>query len=579
MLAAPPADLTSKVLNAEEIPIFFGSDKYVGDAGIQNVKIAFIGRYFEGVTLPEDPKGDFIDGRRYLPRPPLLSTLFVYPGISPQAEKIALFPGQDRDRRLAQILWAATGYHEIGPQIKLYNGRDPENFESALADLDRFNPDIVLCTSDFPSYGNLDSSGPLNIQIENKVKHSKMIWIQKAGDNREMVFNGKVNSEDRTVPSVEAYWPQKPIPRKWLTFPQGKYLKFKVNADMTDVEITVNWNAYAKGTRARGTDKDLAVVLFKPNPNAKEKDIPGDPLVYQNIKQVFRSDLKNPETETTLAFESFKYHLEENEQPYFIGIPHLGGEFGKQDKVRVTITTSKSPFYHSEKKAIVPAIEFLDTTKDNFIMSPADTNRLWVITVGNQSPTSSYDDDLRKPDLKLDKWTAKISDGTPTLSGTDVSATYFAAQVALMKAKEPKLERRHILKLIDQTPKRERIPADPEELKKYYEAKGWVFKTADIRPQDPEFFKCLEEKEIAYYLDTGNTWTGVALKIPPYELKAFESVPQSVKTNRDKYGFTVKVEDTNVYDPSGRYVVRTEKKCVGKYWEKEKSQDVKSLEN
>jgi hypothetical protein len=94
---------------------------------------------------------------------------------------------------------------------------------------------------------------------------------------------------------------------------------------------------------------------------------------------------------------------------------------------------------------MVDAIEFLDATKGQEIMGPADNPN--VITVGDLSSFSAQGptmDGRVKPEVILENSIANFSNGQSS-SGTSNAAAYFTGIVAILKSHAPDLNREKII--------------------------------------------------------------------------------------------------------------------------------------
>ena len=105
----------------------------------------------------------------------------------------------------------------------------------------------------------------------------------------------------------------------------------------------------------------------------------------------------------------------------------------------------RPPIQDNEKQKLVDAIEFLDATKGEEIMVPADNPS--VITVGDISSFSAQGptmDGRVKPEIVLENSVASFSNGQSS-TGTSNAAAYFAGIVAVLKSHAPGLTRQQII--------------------------------------------------------------------------------------------------------------------------------------
>lgn len=422
-----PASLSSKLEGVEDLRKFFGiGSEYVKIDSLKDVKIAILDRGFEGMAEGEGPgAGD----RVYLPRK--TRTLTKYDGEEGQP----LLAEDSQGRRLAQLIWAMTGFHDEGPQFRLYNANGLVNFRNAVRDAMAWPADIILNTVNFESFGEFDGTGPVN-KLVDEAARAISLWIQSPGEYAKKAYEGPIKfNEERSKTE------------RWVYIDKSSYYaRFQVNADDTDVVVTASWNAFSRSRRFHGTNKDLDLFVWGPSfdplkPTAK-------PLAKSEGRQVEAEPSK--EGETNLATERLELNLMANDKPYYIGLKYFGGDFNPDtDRVRITVTSNKKPFFDAEAKKDIDPLEFLDATeKCGCLMIPSD-NR-FGITIGDWSPRCPPGptvDNRAKPELFLDKSEAYFSD-KGALGGPHVAAAEFAAFTVLLKAKAPALQRKHLLLLI-----------------------------------------------------------------------------------------------------------------------------------
>lgn len=380
------------------------------------VRVAILDKGFGGIS----------DKTYYLPKHVTLVEKYG------EAKTMAL-DATDSGRRLAQIVWAMAGYPEEWLRMNLYNANGLANFELAVKAAVDWKADIILSTQNFESFGDFDGSGGVN-QLVSSVSRKKLIWIQSAGEYRTKTYNGKV------IIGTDATNKQ-----KWVKFRDGKnwFLKVKSHSDEQPVTVTLSWNAFSPGKEFEGTDKDLDIVMWEPDAFGEPRKIVGKSTLRQVTK-------KDPgENETNLATERFEVTLEKRQHPYYLAVKYVGGKFSAaDDTLRVTVVGKKKPFYDYESKKEVDPLEFVDATDDGSIMVPAD-NR-YVVTVGTFGKLSSVGKVLEteKPEVKLDKAEVLFSDKVG-MAGPAAASALFAAMTALMKAREPDLQRKHLVSFSD----------------------------------------------------------------------------------------------------------------------------------
>ena len=156
------------------------------------------------------------------------------------------------------------------------------------------------------------------------------------------------------------------------------------------------------------------------------------------------NDSRNPRERVVLTDLAASQYL------YRIRIRAKQNNFGRDDRIRVLVTSSRESFLDPTTGTVDDALKFYDASGKGEIYPPAD-NPL-VVTVGDSSPASSVGptaDNRVKPDVILPDSRAFFSDGEVT-AGSSNAAAYFAGVVAVLKAAEPGLGTRHLLRLARQ---------------------------------------------------------------------------------------------------------------------------------
>lgn len=398
---------------------------YLQAEGLKKVKVAILAEGFAGVSEKEEEN----EKRRYLPK--ATKPVFTY-----ENDFEALDPTDDTGRRVAQVLWAMTGYSDtLHPEIRLYNAAGLLSFRSAVLDLGKWPADVVVCLRNFESFGNFDGTGAVNKLIEDVVRGGT-IWIQSVGEYHKKTYHSPVTLAARGR-------------GKWVRFagPNDFFLPFKIHADRTDVAITLSWDAFSPGRTFRGTDKDLDLYLYQPG---ARRDGEADAWAKSELKQTEAEEPK--EGETNLAIERIERRLRKHKDPYVIAIRHSGGNVDAS-RFRVTIfSKNKKPFLDPkggrDAKEIDP-VEVLHASETGSIMVPSDTRfGIAVGDMGAQSSRGPTVDNRKAPQVILDNTSAFFSDKRG-VSGPHIAAAQFGALVALMKGVSPQLNRIHLLKLVE----------------------------------------------------------------------------------------------------------------------------------
>jgi hypothetical protein len=125
--------------------------------------------------------------------------------------------------------------------------------------------------------------------------------------------------------------------------------------------------------------------------------------------------------------------------------------FTWDDRVRVLVTASRESYVDPATGRADEGVTFFDATGREELYPPAD-NPL-VLTVGDTDPVSAVGptaDHRLKPDTLIEDSRAFFTDGEVTV-GSSNAAAYLAGVVALLKAAEPGLQPRHLLRLAQET--------------------------------------------------------------------------------------------------------------------------------
>jgi hypothetical protein len=118
----------------------------------------------------------------------------------------------------------------------------------------------------------------------------------------------------------------------------------------------------------------------------------------------------------------------------------------------VLLTARREGYVPPGSAAPREAVEFPDATGSEELYPPAD--HPGVLTVGDTDPSSSVGptaDGRTKPDALLDDSRAFLTDGEVS-SGSSNAAAYVAGVVALLKAAEPSLGPRGLLRIAREGP-------------------------------------------------------------------------------------------------------------------------------
>jgi hypothetical protein len=421
--AAPaPRASAARLANASEVRKRLGlAPEYANVRGVESLKIAILDYGFAGLET----------GRRYLPENTVViqdyDPEFVrrYKLGDPEYRK-PLDPTISHGRIMAQIVWAVTGSNPKGPQFFLLNANGPTMLRRAVRFAIDQKVDLILFSSAFEGAGNGDGRGPIN-RIVAEALAADILWINAAGNYGHRVYNGPVRIDN------DGYL-------RFRDGADGTALRFRNRLDENSITVTLTWNDYRDQEDA-GTAKDLDLILedrFGKRLEASEKrQVAGD-------KPTGPDESRNPRERIVLT------DLPATADLYRIRVRAKSNNFGPDDRVRVLITSTRESYIDPETGNVEDALTFYDATGKGELYPPAD-NPL-VLTVGDSSPASSVGptvDHRVKPDVILPDSRAFFSDGEVT-SGSSNAAAYIAGVVAVLKAAEPGLRTRHLLRLARQ---------------------------------------------------------------------------------------------------------------------------------
>lgn len=412
-LAADEIRLSSKVEKPEEMRTYYGvGSELLEKAKVEGVRVAVMSAGFSGIENQAKDPDDFFR-KQYLPNSMQLIDSY----------DVATFGLEARNeigRRVAQTAWAMTGLDGGGPEFRLYNSNGLAAFRQAVEAILEWKADVILCTENFSAFGNFDGTGILN-RIVDSAAFGETIWIQSAGEFATKVLNLPI--------ALKAGKLDQPDPQ------------IKVNADDTEVTVTLSWNAYSPGLRRfYGTDKDLDLVLEDKN---------GREVAKSRTRQV-EGDTR--EGETNFAVEQLSAKLFRDRSPYVVRLLVENGDFdARSDELRLTLETDRRPFFDG-KKEILP-VELVDATRKKSMPVPAD-NRM-ATTVGSTHPFSSQGptaDGRQKPDVVMDSAEVRFTDKV-AISGPDVAVAQLGAVAILYKANEAQFTRKHWLLSLEKSVK------------------------------------------------------------------------------------------------------------------------------
>ncbi len=396
--------------------------EYEGVAGVEAIKVAVLDYGFEGIE----------SGRPYLPGDAVVvehyDPEFIRRfGLGDPEYRKPFEPGNSHGRVMAQIVWAVTGARPQGPKFFLLNANGPTMLRRAVRYAIEERVDVVLFSGTFEGGGNGDGRGFIN-NIVADATAAGILWVNAAGNYGHRVFNGPV----RLLP--DAYLRLRPKP-------DVTALRFRNRVDENTVTVTLIWNDY-RGEEDAGTGKDLDLFV---EDWAGRRVGSGDKAQVRDAHAAGPDESRNPRERVVLT--NLPANPDRADSCYRIRVRARSGHFTADDRIRILLTASRETFVAPGRDAPTDAVEFLDATGQEELFPPADNPM--VVTVGDNGPGSSVGptaDRRVKPDLVLEDSRAFFTDGQVSY-GSSNAAAYFAGVVAVLKAAEPGLSTRHLLKL------------------------------------------------------------------------------------------------------------------------------------
>ncbi len=421
--APPRRPSAARLANAAEVRKRLGlTPEYDNVRGVESLKVAVLDHGFAG----------FGAGRRYLPEGAVLVEHYDPEFVrrfqlgDPDYRK-PLDPANPHGRLMAQIVWAVTGSSPKGPQFYLLNANGPTMLRRAVRYAIEQKVDLILFSAAFEGAGNGDGRGPIN-RVVDEALASDIIWVNAAGNYGRRVYNGPVR------PDRDGYL-------RFRDGPDGTALRFRNRLDENTVTVTLTWNDYRDDEDA-GTLKDLDLYVEDPAGrrvgSGEKKQIAGD-------RAPGPDESRNPRERVVLTDLPADPDLN-----YRIRVRAKSNNFGPDDRIRVLVTSSRETYVDPATGRVDDALTFFDATGKGGLYPPADNPR--VVTVGDSSPDSATGptaDHRAKPDVILPDSRAFFSDGEVT-SGSSNAAAYFAGVALVLKAAEPGLRARHLLRLARQ---------------------------------------------------------------------------------------------------------------------------------
>jgi hypothetical protein len=549
---------------------YFGVNSYyVGNSGLSSVRVAILANGFG--ELADDPQA----AEFYLPAKPEVIT-WENKGAK------GLDSNDLTGLRAAIAIASINGATETNsPQIRLYNANSLKGFDLSFRDAADWNADVIVTYKNYESFGNFNQTGGITRLPELLARDKEMLWVHSPGLYRGLVRHGALGGtgvEAKVYGSLTGKF----IPTQSNGYP---FLRFKANASLKKVKVSLSWNAFPPYLDFAGTDKDLDLVVYKGDKDGR----PIEELARSSRRQTANPSAKN---ESPIPMEDVTLNnLAPSENAYLIGILHSGGTLTAEDRFHVVIEPpSRAPFTdnsddlakddtktddttkkkdEAEEATELYPIDFIDASAVSNLLVPSDNPEAFV--VGDFSPYSSIGPVLPNPEgvsvprpqLILDRADLYFTD-SEALTGPDAAATIYAALAVAMKARDRHLKPRHQLKWLATLKKAGWDIDSPfitaKEREKAMQAKGW--KTTE-KEKDSFYqsysdfsrlaFPKLRGRGLAVTYDTADSHPRIGVPLMPLDLPAFSSLSDADKKSHAGKKFYL-------------YVSGKEKEAVLKAW-------------
>jgi hypothetical protein len=548
---------------------YFGlNSNYLGNSGLSSVRVAILANGFG--ELAEDPTASEF----YLPAKPEIIT-WENKGAK------ALDSNDLTGLRAAIAIASLNGATETNsPQFRLYNANSLKGFDLSFRDAADWNADVIVTYKNYESFGNFNQTGGITRLPELLARDKEMLWVHSPGLYRGLVRHGALGGADAVAKNYGS------LNGKFISTQSNGYpfLRFKANASLKKVKVSLSWNAFPPYLDFTGTDKDLDLVVYKGDKDGR----PIEELARSSRRQTATPSAKN---ESPIPMEDVTLNnLAPSDNAYLIGIIHSGGTLTVDDRFHVVIEPpSRTPFTDNsddlakdesktddtakkkddeEAKELYP-VDFIDASAVSNLLVPSDNPE--ALVVGDFSPYSSIGPVLpnpegvsvQRPQLILDRADLYFTD-SEALSGPDAAATIYAALAVAMKARDRDLKPRHQLKWLAALKKAgweiDTPYINSKEREKQMQAKGW--KTTE-KEKDSFYqsyrdfsrlaFPKLRGRGLAVSNDTSDYHPRIGVPTMPLDLPAFKSLSDADKKNYEGKKFYL-------------YVSGKEKDAVLKAW-------------
>jgi hypothetical protein len=374
---------------------------------------------------------------------------------------------------MAQIVYSIIGPSQPSmPKFYLVNTNGDVNWRRAMHYMVQvIKPDIILhsqnfeCCSDFNGRGYMDDL--VNMVTADAEQTKKFIWINSVGNYGGKVVNAKINFD-----------PAKEVP--YVIFGEGKdakdYLEIQSEGDLNQFRAALTWNSGNERLNA-GTDKDLDLELTDWRDIPVGQDVTSDGyrlgVVNGGSLRQLNYDVKYeteglPPDGTFIAKENLrvtKLAATKENKFYRLRVKVKAGRFNPEvDQLRIYLIPGKSKIQKEQNSQPIDSIAFVNPpTRGSEVPNPAGNKN--VIATGDNTSESSrgWVDGIYKPDVIFPLSFVTFTDNSGS-DGSSNAAAYFTGVVALMKAVEPDLVKRHIVALANQP-----LESQLEEVMKTYE--------------------------------------------------------------------------------------------------------------
>jgi hypothetical protein len=221
-------------------------------------------------------------------------------------------------------------------------------------------------------------------------------------------------------------------------------LRFRNRLDENAVTVTLTWNDY-RDVEDAGTDKDLDLYV---EDWAGRRVGASEKVQVTGPQPAGPGESLNPRERVVLDdVPAVPEVASDPDYGYRIRVRVRRGRFTATDRVRVLLTARRETYLAPGSHTPLDAVEFLDATGAGELYPPAE--HPGVLTVGDTSPSSSVGptaDGRAKPDALVQDSRAYFTDGEVS-AGSSNAAAYVAGVVALLKAAEPSLGPRGLLRI------------------------------------------------------------------------------------------------------------------------------------